>query len=221
MRVYRVKVQVRRAKQVLQTEGLIPLLRQGFAFLAASFLQCGTYYLYEHTVTERNEADFMPKIQNFTFKTVSTNQQADELVAGGFELGSQITMMRRRLDRGAIAFCIFIERELAHIGWVALTEEAKELVDAFPYKVDFSNGEACTGGTWTDPKYRGTGLMVYGYFKRFQFLKERGKLISRNVVATSNVASQRGHAYFGPKICGEARYLKLLWWKCWREKPLP
>ena len=162
----------------------------------------------------------MPKIQNFTFKTISTNQQADELVAGGFELGSQITMMRRRLDRGAIAFCIFIERELAHIGWVALTEEAKELVDAFPYKVDFSNGEACTGGTWTHPKYRGNGLMVYGYFKRFQFLREKGIRVSRNVVAKSNIKSQMAHAKFGPKIRGEARYLKILWRRFWWEKPL-
>ena len=116
----------------------------------------------------------MPKIQDFTFKIVSTNQQADELATEGIDFRSNFINARRGLDKGALAFCIFVERELAHIGWVAMTEEAKNTFDSLPYQVDFSNKEACTGGTVTIPKYGGKGLMVYGYFKRLQFLKERG-----------------------------------------------
>ncbi len=206
-------------KDVLQKEGLIPLLRKGFTFLARYFFRYGTYYLYEHTMRERNEADFMPKIQNFAVHIVSTNQKADELVANGFDFRSYAIYIRRNLDRGAIAFCIFIGRELAHLGLVAMTEEAKNTLDPVPYRVDFLNKEACTGGTVTIPKYRGKGLMAYGYYKRFQFLRERGIVTSRNAVGTKNIASQRVHAKFGPRIYAKARYLKILWWQYWNETP--
>ena len=131
---------------------------------------------------------------------ITSNQQAGELVARGFDdFRRSFINARQGLDKGAIAFCVFIGRELAHIGWVALNEEAKNTFDDLPYHVDFSNREACTGGTVTIPKYEGNGLMTYGYFKRFQFLNERGIARSRNVVATSNLVSQKVHAKFGPK----------------------
>ena len=147
-----------RVKNVLQSEGLVPLLRRGFAFLVDYFFKYETLYLYEYTMKERNEADFMPKVQNFTFQVVSTNQQANELAANGFDLRSFSIYARRRLDKGAIAFCILIGRELVHIGWVAMTEEAKNTFEPFPYRVDFLNKEACTGGTITIPKYEGKGV---------------------------------------------------------------
>ena len=210
----------RRAKYIFESEGLKPLFRRGFTFLIGYFFQYGTFYVYEHTIKEGNEADFMPKIQNFTFQVVFTNQQANELCANGFDLRSFSIYARRRLDKGAIAFCILIGRELAHIGWVAMTEEAKNTFEPYPYRVDFLNKEACTGGTITIPKYEKKGLMTYGYYKRFQFLRERGVVTSRNAVDTSNIVSQRVHAKFGPKIYAKARYLKILWWKLWKETPL-
>lgn len=88
MAARRVMETVRRAKQILQTEGFLSLLRHVLSFLNRGCFQYETYYLYEHTLKERNEAEFMPKIQNFTFKIVSNNQQADELAADGLEFRS-------------------------------------------------------------------------------------------------------------------------------------
>ena len=208
-------------KQVLQTEGLIPLLRRGFPFLFRYFLRYGRYYLYQHTLKERIEADFMPRIKDFTLKVVSTNKQADQISANGFEdFRQQFINARRGLDKGAIAFCVYVGNELAHIGWVAMTEEAKNTFDNVPYYIDFSNREACTGGTVTIPKYRSQGLMAYGYFVRFQFLIQKGILTTRNAVKISNIASQKVMAKFSPRIYAKARYLKVLWWKFWRETRL-
>jgi hypothetical protein len=203
----------------LQVEGLLSLLTSGTAYLVGQFFKYETYYLYEHTLAERNEADFMPKIQDFTFKIVSTKQQADELAAG-LNFDSHLITARRRLDKGAIAFCVCVDRELAHIGWVALSKEAKNAIDSLPYHIDFSNKQAWTGATWTNPKYREKGLMAYGYFKRFQFLKERGIKSSRNAVDVGNIVSQKVHAKFSPKVYAKARYLKILSWKSWKETPL-
>jgi len=207
-----------RVKNILQTEGLAPLLRRGFEFY---IFQYGNYYLYEHTLEERNEADFMPRIQDFTFKIIHTNEEADELAAAtGSDFRRRFVNARHSLDKGAVAFCIFIKGEIAHIAWVALSEEARKALGFLPQKVDFSNNEACTGGTETIPKYRGNGLMAYGYFKRFQFLRGKGMIASRNAVAVNNIASQRAHAKFGPKIYARAHYTKILWWKFWKEMPL-
>ena len=209
------------AKHILQTEGLIPLLRRGFVFLVRHyFFRYKTVYLYEHMMGERHEVDFMPKIQNFTFKIVSTNQKADELAIIGVDFRSYFPNARRSLDKGAIAFCIFAGQEIAHISWVAMTEEAKNTFDPLPYQINFSNKEACTGGTVTIPKYRGKGFMTYSNYKKFQFLWEKGIRTSRNAVTTDNIASQKAYAKFNPKIYAKARYLKILWWKSWKEKLL-
>jgi RimJ/RimL family protein N-acetyltransferase len=178
-------------------------------------------YLYEHTMKVRSETEFLPAMQDYVFKIVSNNQQADELGQNGFQdFRQRWQTARRGLETGGKAFCVFSGRELAHIGWVATTNEAKDTFDLLPYRIDFSSHEACTGGTWTSPKYRGQGLMKYIYFKRFQYLRENGIKISRNAVDVGNVASQKVHARFGPRIYSRARYLRLGKWYLKKETPI-
>ena len=214
----------RRARYVLKTEGLGVLLGRGFSYLrrylARKIFRSGSYYLYEHMTKERLESDFMPKIDNFTFHLVSSQQEAEKLAADGLDLLSQSVGVERKLEKGAIGFCFFVGQELAHEGWVALTEGAKRQVDSLPYHVDFLNNEACTGATYTKPKYRGKGFMAYSYYKRLDYLRERGVAKSRNAVQIRNIASQKAHAKLEPSICARARYLKILCWEFWRETPL-
>ena len=213
-------------KRIFQTEGLLPLLTRVTAFIIGCFLQYGTYYLYEIDILkvlkqQEKPDEFLPNDQNLTLKIVSTNEQADELDREGFKFRSQFINARERLDRGAIAFCIFIGQELASIGWITLTQKAKDSLNELPFKVDFSNNEACTGGAVTNPKYRNMGLMSYNYLKRLEFLKENGILRDRAAVAKSNIAAQMGVAKIGDmNIYAEARFLKLIWFKSWKEKPL-
>ena len=208
----------RRAKYIFHTEGLIPLLRQSLAFLAGYFFRYRISYLYEYSLEEGDEAEFAPEIQDLALEVVSTNQQADELAARGLDFRLQDSRASQKLAGGAIAFCVFVGRELVHISWVAGTQEAKESLREPRYEVDFANGEVCVGGIWTNPKYRVMGLMTYGFLKRSQFLKQRGKVLARASVAKSNIVSQRVHAKFGARVYAEVRYLKILWWKFWKEK---
>lgn len=215
-----VKDRFTRARYYLQTEGIGSLLSRVLSFLQSYLIQNESYYLYKHTLKERPDVEFRPRIDDFTFEIISSASEADKLAAKGIDV-SQISMFAERgFDKGAIAFCVFINNELAHVGWVAMTEEAKNTFDGVPYSVDFSNGEACTGGTRTIPKYRQLGLMVYGYYKRFEYLREQGCVISRAAVATDNVASQKVHTRFNPTIYAKARFLKILWWTSYRETSL-
>jgi hypothetical protein len=163
----------------------------------------------------------MPRIDGLTFRIVRTNKEADELAAElGCDLRRRFVRARRCLDKSAIAFCFFANGEIAHIGWVALDEEAKTCFDPVPYEVDFRHGVACTGGTITVPKYGSRGLMTYGYVKRLQFLRELGWKASRNCVAVDNVASQKAQAKLGPRIYARARCLKLLGWRFLWQRPI-
>jgi len=64
------------------------------------------------------------------------------------------------------------------------------------------------------------GLMKYGYFQRFEFLRGLGIKTSRNSVDVTNVASQRVHAKFNPEIYSEAKSKKLFFlFKYWKETP--
>ena len=181
-----------RAKQSYQTKGLVSLARQVFAFVLWLFFDCRTYYLYRYMLDNNqwlNEAHLKPKIDNILLRVVTTNREADEIEAEGLEFLSQVHNARERLDKGAVAFCIFIGNELAHIGWVAMTQRAKDSLGEPPYAVDFSNGEACGASLWTNPKYRRMGLRVYGHLKENQFLLDRGIAVSRYAIVKGNFAA--------------------------------
>ena len=118
------------AKNVLQTEGLAVFVKKGFIFLTR--FQYESHLLYEHALEEEIKINFMPRIQNFTFKIVSSSKQAAELTNRGFELPESLASAKYRLAQGAIAFCFFVDGELAHIGWVAMTKRQRIVLMLIP-----------------------------------------------------------------------------------------
>lgn len=62
------------ARSIGQLDGPISFLSRGLAYLVRYFFQCETYNLYKHTISERDEADFLPKIKNLTTRIVISNQ---------------------------------------------------------------------------------------------------------------------------------------------------
>lgn len=162
----------------------------------------------------------MPSIQDFEDFMLHDTRELEELESKGYKFVSRKNSTKIALSNGVIIFCVFVKKELVHIGRLALTETGKRYVDNRPFEVNFNQGEACTGNTWTSPKFRGMGLMKYGYFQRFEFLRGLGIKTSRNSVDVTNVASQRVHAKFNPEIYSEAKSKKLfLLFKYWKETP--
>jgi len=179
-------------------------------------------FLYHHHLRERDATAFQPRLAEFEHRVVESNAQADELAASGYEDFRQLFLFStRNLSRGAVAFCVYAGWRLAHIGWVAMSGTSKQCVDPYPFDVEFERGEACTGGTYTVPEFRGKGLMAYGYYERFEYLRRLGYTSSRNSVELSNASSQRAHAKFSPEIVGTGRFTRVLFWSRWTEHPFP
>ena len=215
---------VESAKQIYRTDGFVSLVRRGFAFLAYCLFERQTYYIYADLTEDLlalHEADFKPSIDGFILKIASSNEEADKLEAEGLQFRSHVHNARRRLDKGAVAFCIFIGSELAHIGWAALSKEAQSSIGEPPFKVDFSNKEGCTGDIWTNPKYGRMGLSSYSYMRRLRFMLNNGIVTNRTVANKRNVLSQWYATKIDSNVYGEGRHLRILWWKSWNENPLP
>ena len=214
-----------RAGEVLHTEGPLPLARRTVAF--AAFLRRRLYWqrdvhLYRHHLIERDRAQYLPRLQSYALHVLETDAQADQLAADGFEDFRQLFLLTaRHLSCGAVAFCVYVDGQLAHIGWVATGDEGKACGDPLPYSVAFDDGEACTAGSYTAPAYRGKGLMAYGYYERFEYLRQKGYRFSRNSVEVRNVFSQRANARFSPEIMGTGHFRRILWWSRWSECPFP
>ncbi|MBN1855688.1 MAG: hypothetical protein JW846_01890 [Dehalococcoidia bacterium] len=214
-----------RAMSIVRTEGPLALFRHAVGFsavLSRGFYRKLDVYLYRHALVERDGAAYLPRLDSHELRVVESNEQAEQLVSEGFEDFRQLFLFsRRNLAYGAVAFCVYVDKRLAHIGWVAVDEKAKAYVDAVPFRVAFDQGEACTGGSHTFPRYRGKGLMVYGYYVRLEYLRVKGFTASRNSVEVHNVASHRAHAKFSPEITGVGWYRRVLGWSRWTESPFP
>jgi hypothetical protein len=216
--IFKLKVLFGRAKRILQTEGLTALIRRGFPFLVRYFFRYENFYLYEQMMKKRSGAEPAPKLQNATFKIVYTNQQADELLAEGLDFRSHFINARQWLDKGVVAFCVFVNGEFAHASWVVMDAEAMRKTNQLACRVDFSSGEAYLALVETNPKYRRRGVWSYAHAKLSPFLREKGIVKLRSAVSKGNIASQRGHVKFGARPYAEAHYLKLLGWRFWKER---
>lgn len=216
---------ITRAVRLLRTEGPGSLLRHGVsfgAFLLGRVFKYSRAYLYEYVLTPRDERNFLPRLDSWDVRIIHSNAEADAVAREGMEdIRKVFVYSPRAFDRGGVAFCVYVSGALAHVGWLALTSEAKESIDRLPYHVDFDAGQACTGGTYTIDRFRGKGLMAYGYYLRLEYLRRLGYKSSRNAVAVSNVTSQRVHAKLDPEIRGTGRLIRVLRWSNWKEEPLP
>jgi len=159
------------------------------------------------------------RIQDFAFELVPTSRRLDELAAQGFEFGIQGIRARKMLDKGALMFCIFVAKELSCVHWAATTREAMDSLIKVHCKVDLQNNEVYLGWSETTPKYRYLGLSQYLISEKMKLFKTMGKTTGKWIVAKSNLASQGLTTKIGGKVYAEARYLRILWWKSWKEKP--
>jgi len=213
-----IDVPYRRGKYILQHEGWLSFLKQGFSFVRNFFFSYGDYYIYERELSGPSETEFTPKIPDCTLKVVSTAEELDKLIVEGYDF--KMMNFKPTLRKGALAFCVFVGQELAHVTWVAPNKETKRQIDHLPFKVNFEAGEVCSGASFTDPAHRGKGLFSCVYSYIFPHLAKEGIVKDKFTIEVSNIASQKTLAKFNPTSTGRGRYLRILWWQSWRETPI-
>jgi len=160
------------------------------------------------------EADFLPKTDNFWWKMITTNQEADELATSGFNFGAYELNLRASLDRSVLVFCIFINKEIAHIVCLAENLRGKETIDPRPFSVDFQNGEVATGRALTVPKFRRLHLRRYSGYLLRKYCLERGiTRINGTMLANNYPALVAATQSKYMTIISKCRFKKMLWFK--------
>jgi hypothetical protein len=148
------------------------------------------FYIQDASLTQAEPSMQEPQFNDFAFKVLDTVTDLDELIKGGYDLVMNISKIKRGLKKGMVAFLIFIERELASMGWACMTEESKATFRGYPYHDDFDR-QACIVGDWTNPKFQDCGISNYLKNQRQQLLKEKGFTFERSIVEESEVKDLR------------------------------
>ncbi len=206
--------------ELFRKEGFIKFNKHIVRYLLRQFFEYRSYYLYENRLDYFVENQ--SKIKNFTFKIISATKEVDNLISEGFGINayySGIKAIKERISKGAILYSFFVDKELAHTSWIALTEKAKEDMDPLVYTISFQN-EVCAGDSRTIEKYQGLGIYGYVWAKIFHDLNERGINKVKFAVLNDNIAPQRGQKKLGSIKYGKLRYLKLFKKEFYKENKI-
>lgn len=162
-----------------------------------------------------------PDIDGLEVVVLESVEDMRRLASQGFEVLEFHPAFRKNwLRRGGVAFCAYVNGELAHVAWVAMTPEARGCCDGLPYHVDFAHGEANWGGSYTWRRFRGRGIYSYVCGIRLNFLYQKGFHSCRDAVQVGNTASLRGQGWWNPVPSATGRLVRFLGWSNWREFPL-
>lgn len=213
-----------RAARLLKTGGVRELMhgiaRFGSALVSRAFWR-GTVDVSEFMLTDLGDMRLAPPVAGLEVHVIECEDDADRLVLEGFEdFRLAVRAARRRLESGAVAFCAHVDGTLAHVAWIALSEEAKQSFDVLPYRVAFDKGEGCSGGSWTFPRYRRRGIYRHVLGRRLAYLQSHGCTLCRNATVVDNMPSRRGQEVFPHRIISRARVRRLFGRIRWAEYPL-
>jgi len=178
------------------------------------------FFLFERHHDSWPEEWFKPGLVQFEELFVADNELADRLAQSHEDFRLLSRGARNALETGAIAFCVYVGHDVAHVAWLATTQQARRTLDGLGFEVPFHDGVAWTGAAWTAPSYRGRGLLTYGSYRRFEYLLRQGFTASRGAVERTNYASQRTNMHFAPRIYAVGTYWRVLGRRLWSERAL-
>jgi hypothetical protein len=207
-----------RATRIIQNDGWPSLVRQGLRYANNSMLTFGTYLVYEIDVSIPTDIVKKKHQEYHRMVVIPDVAEFDRLVVQGYDFGTR--KLRPKLRKGAIAFCVFEDKNLVSETWMALDAEAKSAIDPVPFSVDFKAGQACIGVRFTDPKYRKNRLVEYCVAARLQSLIAGYCNKARMSVNANNKISQKFINRFHTELVAKGNYVKLLGWHYWKEEPV-
>ncbi|MBN1855685.1 MAG: hypothetical protein JW846_01875 [Dehalococcoidia bacterium] len=176
------------------------------------------YYFACYVIYEIDTADYIrgleaPSIDGLKVYVLESESDVRRLVDEGYEdLRRVVRPATRCLQGGAVGFCAFVNRDVAHIAWVGFTREAQRILDVVPYFVDFDHGEACWGGSFTAERFRNLGIYRHVMAWRLRYCHERGYRVLVDATRVDNAPSLRSQFTYNPRTRAFYRYRRFLRW---------
>jgi len=208
MTTNKIKSLFQRGKKSIGEKGL-------FLFLRHLLLHHVVHCIYENNL---NGPFFPCRVNNAQLKIISSAGEFDYLLEKGFDFmefpvevqeGFPINIQeyKKRLEKGAVLFCLLCNGDVAHTSWVGFSEGAFR--DFYPFSPENSSA-GYTGGTITASKYRRRGINLYIHSEIFQYLKKRKKSKALAAVRKENMVARHSQEKLGSYIKEEKHELRLL-----------
>jgi len=205
-------------------EGIWSLITRGLPYLLHRFFISDDYYVITvkfKDIDKEVEADYLPKIENHSYRIITNNEEVDQMIADGYDMGAYELNLRVSVDGGAIAFCHFVGKEFAHFTFFADNPRGKVIIDLLPFHVDFEHGQMISGKSLTVPKYRNLRLRNYNGYVMRQYLWSKGFTGAVYSVRVNNYPALISHAKPPEKwVISRCRYIKILWYKYFKERSM-
>lgn len=147
-----------------------------------------------------------PQVGGLEIHFLCGERDADSLRDLGYEdVRHVIRTAARWLRRGAVCVSVFVNREIAHVEWLALSEDVRKAIFPTPCYVDFAGGEAAWGGAHTVDRHRGEGVFQYGMACALHYCHERGYRALIGATAVGNAPSMHGQTPYAPRVRVQVR----------------
>jgi len=216
------KMLIQRIIKLIGSEGYGSFFKKTFATIAEKILWFQTYYVLENDIQDLSFdlVGNQPNINNLSHHLIHSNQEADNASELYEDFRPYFTNAKQRLNSGSIVQCLYVDKEVGHVIWIALNESAKKSFNDLPYTVNFNNKEMCIGNALTTPKHRGKGLSTHATHLRNQYLKDIGINKKITVIKKGNMIPLRVALSVGNRVRAKAYYVRLLGFKIWKEAPV-
>ena len=170
------------------------------------------YFIYEDyndSIIENSKLT----LSNSEFLIILKQNELDEILKKNYQFDYYKTdQINEGLKKQAKAFCIFVDKNLVHITWLALNNESKKFVDDRPMKIDWSN-TGVWGLAYTHPNFRKNGFYQNTHKQIQKFLLNKNIKFNRFTIKKRNVPSISAMSKFKPKNIAKGYSFHLLKFK--------
>jgi len=215
----RIKNHLKLGLALLKNTGIKTFVRRELYLLRSFWFTYLTFYVYRVNLDNHLEIEFP---ENIEFLLIDKTAEIEVLVRNGYDFGPFAVMDDHRLKQGALCLCFFRNKVISHVAWIAAAPKAQRSLTDIPCPVDFEDGEAYLGRLERNPKLKRPDFSaLILHLKEIEVLRSMGKTGCCFIILKNNFIPQIGLAKrAGVLPCSSARYLKILVWRWWWEKPL-
>ena len=205
---------------ILKNSGFKVFLHRGLHFAGAFFFTYEKFYVYR-VKTDAVTTSYSVS-EGVEFKIIRNLADYSALSGEGYDFASFVVKEDVHLKAGAACLCFFQQKVIRDVAWIAADSEAKENLIDVPCRVSFESGESYLGrfarnSKISKPYYPSITL----YYKALEVLRGMGRTACVFVVLRDNLGPQIGLGKRGGILpYAEGSYLKILFWRWWRERPL-
>ena len=166
----------------------------GLDFVSAFFYE--DYY-------DSNKSNSTLTTSNSEFIIIKNKDILEEIINKNYTFDIyKINQIKYGLNEQAFPFCIFVNKDLAHITWLALNDRGKMYVDGgfnWPLKINWSR-IGYWGLAYTNPKFRKSSFYRYTHEQIQKFLLNKNIKINSFGMRKNNLASIGAMSKYEPKI---------------------